>query len=77
MIPVNGFVGSAPLNNLFFSFKLPAIVVGGTALLSNFFFSLSLIVPAGGGGGTVLLNNWSERSACAALGCWHKRRWPL
>ena len=19
----------------------------------------------------------SERSACAALGCWHKRRWPL
>ena len=20
--------------------------------------------------------NWSERSACAALGCWHKRRWP-
>jgi hypothetical protein len=20
---------------------------------------------------------WSERSACAALGCWHKRRWPL
>ena len=23
------------------------------------------------------LLNWSERSACAALGCWHKRRWPL
>ena len=23
------------------------------------------------------LMNWSERSACAALGCWHKRRWPL
>ena len=22
-------------------------------------------------------NFWSERSACAALGCWHKRRWPL
>ena len=22
-------------------------------------------------------NNWSERSAWAALGCWHKRRWPL
>ena len=21
--------------------------------------------------------NWSERSACAARGCWHKRRWPL
>ena len=21
--------------------------------------------------------NWSERSACAALGCWHKRSWPL
>ena len=21
--------------------------------------------------------NWSERSACTALGCWHKRRWPL
>ena len=21
--------------------------------------------------------SWSERSACAALGCWHKRRWPL
>ena len=20
---------------------------------------------------------WSERSACAALGCWHKCRWPL
>ena len=20
---------------------------------------------------------WSERSACAALGCWHKRMWPL
>ena len=20
---------------------------------------------------------WSEQSACAALGCWHKRRWPL
>ena len=20
---------------------------------------------------------WSQRSACAALGCWHKRRWPL
>ena len=20
---------------------------------------------------------WSERSACAALGFWHKRRWPL
>ena len=20
---------------------------------------------------------WSERSACAALGCWHKRSWPL
>ena len=20
---------------------------------------------------------WSERSACAALGYWHKRRWPL
>ena len=20
---------------------------------------------------------WSERSAYAALGCWHKRRWPL
>ena len=20
---------------------------------------------------------WSERSACAALGCWQKRRWPL
>ena len=20
---------------------------------------------------------WSEWSACAALGCWHKRRWPL
>jgi hypothetical protein len=20
---------------------------------------------------------WSERSACAALGCWHKQRWPL
>ena len=24
-----------------------------------------------------LINNWSERSACAAHGCWHKRRWPL
>ena len=23
------------------------------------------------------LNFWSERSACAAPGCWHKRRWPL
>ena len=23
------------------------------------------------------LECWSERSACAALGCWHKRRWPL
>ena len=22
-------------------------------------------------------NFWSERSACAALGCWHKRRWAL
>ena len=22
-------------------------------------------------------DNWSERSACAALGCWHKRKWPL
>ena len=21
--------------------------------------------------------NWSEQSACAALGCWHKRRWAL
>ena len=21
--------------------------------------------------------DWSERSACAALGCWQKRRWPL
>ena len=21
--------------------------------------------------------NWSKRSACAALGCWQKRRWPL
>ena len=20
---------------------------------------------------------WSEQSACAARGCWHKRRWPL
>ena len=20
---------------------------------------------------------WSERSVCAAFGCWHKRRWPL
>ena len=20
---------------------------------------------------------WSERSACADLDCWHKRRWPL
>jgi hypothetical protein len=20
---------------------------------------------------------WSEQSVCAALGCWHKRRWPL
>jgi hypothetical protein len=20
---------------------------------------------------------WSERSACVALGCWHKQRWPL
>ena len=20
---------------------------------------------------------WSKRSACAALGCWHKRRWTL
>ena len=20
---------------------------------------------------------WSGRSACAALGCWHKPRWPL
>ena len=20
---------------------------------------------------------WSERSACAALRCWQKRRWPL
>ena len=20
---------------------------------------------------------WSEGSACAALGCWHKRKWPL
>jgi hypothetical protein len=24
-----------------------------------------------------ILNSWSEWSACAALGCWHKRRWPL
>jgi hypothetical protein len=23
------------------------------------------------------ITNWSERSECAALGCWHKRRWPL
>jgi hypothetical protein len=23
------------------------------------------------------LDHWSERSACAALGCWHKCRWPL
>ena len=23
------------------------------------------------------LGNWCERSACAALGCWHKRSWPL
>ena len=22
-------------------------------------------------------SSWSKRSACAALGCWHKRRWPL
>jgi hypothetical protein len=20
---------------------------------------------------------WSERIACAALGCWHKQSWPL
>ena len=25
----------------------------------------------------VLTLYWSERSACAALGCWHKWRWPL
>ena len=25
----------------------------------------------------IIGDNWSERSACAALGCWHKRRWPL
>ena len=25
----------------------------------------------------VLVHNWSERSACAALGCWQKSRWPL
>ena len=24
-----------------------------------------------------LTRSWSERSACAALGCWPKRRWPL
>ena len=23
------------------------------------------------------LGNCSKQSACAALGCWHKRRWPL
>ena len=23
------------------------------------------------------VNNWSERSACAALGCRQKRSWPL
>ena len=27
--------------------------------------------------GKAPIMNWSERSACAALGCWHKRRWPL
>ena len=26
---------------------------------------------------TAVGHYWSERSACAALGCWHKRRWPL
>ena len=29
------------------------------------------------GGHSTLHYFWSERSACAALGCWHKRRWPL
>ena len=25
----------------------------------------------------LIISYWSERSVCAALGCWHKRRWPL
>ena len=29
------------------------------------------------GDGTNPIKFRSERSACAALGCWHKRRWPL
>jgi hypothetical protein len=40
--------------------------------------------PPGNGHGLVCLGtplricrNWSEWSACAALGCWHQRRWPL
>ena len=36
----------------------------------NHHHSGSQIVPGKG-------KFWSERSACAALGCWHKRRWPL
>jgi hypothetical protein len=27
--------------------------------------------------GCDVIVNWSEQSACAALDCWQKRRWPL
>jgi hypothetical protein len=27
--------------------------------------------------GFIFFDHWSERSACAALGCCHKCRWPL
>ena len=34
----------------------------------------ALPMPAGTNEGG---HYWSKRSACAARGCWHKRRWPL
>ena len=49
--------------------------------------SVALLNPAFGPSGVCALplaagrneggHYWSEQSACAALGCWHKRRWPL
>jgi hypothetical protein len=37
----------------------------------------ALPLAAGRNEGGHFFRYWSERSACAALGYWHKRRWPL
>ena len=55
-------------------------IIGQFEHIGNFGPSGVHALPLAAGiniGGHYFRYFWSERSACAALGCWHKRRWPL